>query len=939
MKHALLLLLLLLALPATALQRQSGEPRPWEHESSDLAVDPRIRFGHLENGLRWAWARNAEPERRCYLRLHVDAGSFGERDRERGMAHFLEHMAFNGSEHFEAGTLVEWFQSHGMAFGADTNAHTGFSETVYKLDLPEADEGTLREGLTVLRDYAGGLLLEQEEIDAEKGVIDGEERERDSAGYRLGVRYMETVFAGTRPAERLIIGKKEVRDAFDAEGVRAFYRRWYRPENLTLVAVGDLGELDPVPLFEEYFGDLAVLEAAPAEEPEMGEPRSLAFSFCLYEPEIPVAFLTAGVLIPWVEEPDVRATRLEQLPLELARSMLDLRFAELAKEEDAPFLQASASRADAFDIFDGENLQIVCRPERWEEALAFGEQELRRAVLHGFQQAELDEVRADALRALDEAVEREPTADSRLLLGEILGAAEERHVPMDAASRRALLAPALEALTVEDCHRTLAERWAEGELSLYATGGLDLGEEAEERLREVWSRSLETEVAAGEEIVLGAFAYASDPEQAGEIVERSLVEDLDLHRVRFANGVTVNVKATDFEEKEIRVRASLGEGRLTVEPERAVVAWVGGQVLDQAGLEAHSLDDLRRLTAGRQVGVGFAVEEDVFTLDGSTTAEDLLLELELLCAGLEHPGWREDGLIQLRRQIPPYFEELEHQPQGPLMTAFLPALYSGDARFGIPPRESIEAVDMEALRAWLAEHLREAPLELTLVGDLDVEAVVAAAARTFGRLGERRALRAYDERRVVPAALEGFRQVHEIDTEVPRSLVYMVFPTTDGIEAARRRSLYFLSVILDDRIRVDVRERLGAAYSPGAAAETSRVLPGHGSILIQAMSQPAGVETLVEACLEVADSLAKEGVTAEEVERLRDPIINTLRDARRTNSFWLSLIDEAQRRPESLDDVRTLDAFYEEIEAGDLTPLAEEYLGRERASILVVNPK
>ena len=224
---------------------RTAEPRAWSHETSDIPVDPRIKFGHFDNGLRWAWASNAEPKERCYLRLHVDVGSLTEEEHERGMAHFLEHMAFNGSKNFAAGTLIEWFQEHGMSFGADLNAHTAFSETVYKLDLPQNDAETIREGLTVLRDFADGMILAAEEVEAEKGVIDGEQRERDSAGFRVMEKELDIVFVGTRVGERLPIGLKEVRDKFSAESVRAFYERWYRPENMTLVAVGDFDVTNP----------------------------------------------------------------------------------------------------------------------------------------------------------------------------------------------------------------------------------------------------------------------------------------------------------------------------------------------------------------------------------------------------------------------------------------------------------------------------------------------------------------------------------------------------------------------------------------------------------------------------------------------------------------------------------------------------------------------
>ncbi len=214
--------------------------RAWEHQTSDIPVDPRIHFGALANGLRYAWMDNSEPKQRCYLRLHVDVGSLAESDAERGMAHYLEHMAFNGSKRFPAGSLVEWFQRHGMSFGADTNASTGFSQTIYQLDLPVSDEKTIVEGLQVMRDYADGLLIEPKEVDFERGVIDGEERERDSAGMRVLKETLRLQMSGTKVAERLPIGIKAARDKLDAPALRKFYSTWYRPDNMTLLVIGDL---------------------------------------------------------------------------------------------------------------------------------------------------------------------------------------------------------------------------------------------------------------------------------------------------------------------------------------------------------------------------------------------------------------------------------------------------------------------------------------------------------------------------------------------------------------------------------------------------------------------------------------------------------------------------------------------------------------------------
>jgi len=929
---------LLANVPALA-QVAPGTARAWEHERSDLTVDPRIHFGQLENGFRYAWAKNAEPRDRCYVRLHVDVGSLAEEESERGLAHFLEHMAFNGSRNFPAGTLIEWFQEHGMAFGADLNAHTSYSETVYKLDLPNSDEATLREGLLVIQDWASGMLLEEAEIDAEKGVIDGEERERDSAGFRIMKRVLEEQFDGTLYPERITIGAKTARDAFTPESVRAFYAKWYRPENMTLIVVGDLGELDPTALIAEYFAGLTVPEAPVPSEPDVGEPSFGERSFLVHEPEIPQVSIHVERLVPWADDPDTVATRTEDVDLACARRMLNLRFSELLKQEGTPFLGAGVSSAGGLRVYDGEALGVTCDPKQWAAALDSAELELHRAIEFGFQEAELDEVRANWLRGLEEAVERESTRSSRGLVSELLAAAEGRYVPTDAAADRALLAPVIEALTVEECHAAFVEAWGAGALNLYATGGLDLGDDGGEELAAAYARAREREVEQGAALEALTFAYASEPEVVGEIAERSHIEDLDVELVQFANGVRLNVKQTDFKERQVLAQARVAEGLLTLEIGDYALGWLGSRAFNQGGLVEHTADDLRRLVAGRVIGVGLGMVEDTFLLGGSTTADDLLFQCELMCAFLTEPGWRDDGLRLIAKQIPLIFERLQHVTDGPLVLEFLPELFSGDTRFAqIPPQAELGTVAMDAIRAWLAPHLAEGPFEVTIVGDIDIEEVVATAARTFGVLPKRRAIEPWSEHRKAGPVRTGLRMERSIATEIPKSLVYMGFPTTDGMEAERRRHLTFLGVVLNDRLRLHVRERLGAAYSPGAQAVSNRVFPGIGVISITANADPDKVETLIDACDEVILDLALNGVTQSEVDRLKEPIIAQLRDARRTNEFWLTVLAEAQSRPDSLADIRTVDAFYADLSAEKLTELAQRYLAEGRASVLVVNP-
>ena len=329
---------------------------------------------------------------------------------------------------------------------------------------------------------------------------------------------------------------------------------------------------------------------------------------------------------------------------------------------------------------------------------------------------------------------------------------------------------------------------------------------------------------------------------------------------------------------------------------------------------------------------------------GATTAEDLLFQLELMQAMLEAPGYRPDLLPLIQSQIPLIFEQFQHSVQGPLLLDFLPELLLEDDRATLlgfqlfPTQESLAAMDMDVLKAALSGPLAEAPIEITIVGDVDPEEVKLSVGRTFGTMPAREML-------MLPAVMpqakvaEGLQMTREIDTEDEIANLVLLFPTTDGIDDRTRRHLSFLGSVVDDRMRLRVREELGAAYSPSAGAESSQTWLGLGAILIQAAGEPAGAQKLLKASLGVAAELAESGVTQEEVDRLVAPVLKQLRDARRTNGYWLDALTEAQSRPSSLDASSTVLASFENLDLAYLNELAAKYLKPERASYLLVLPE
>jgi zinc protease len=913
--------------------------------ASDLTPDAAIQVTTLPNGLRAAVRANAEPRGRASLRLVVAAGSLHETDAQRGLAHFLEHMAFNGSTHYPPGTLTEFFQRMGMSFGGDTNAYTSFDRTVYMIELPDTRAETVAEGLKVLADFAGGLLLPEAEIIRERGVILAEKQARDSADYRAAVAGYQFSFAGTRLPARLPIGLEEViRHAPRAEFVD-FYSTWYRPERMAVIAVGDF---DPIAVAAQITATFTPLAArGPARpEPVRGTPihaTGLVTSHH-HEPEASATTVSFANIGPWYDEPDTAARRRAELPRELALAIVNRRLAELAKTETAPFAQANAGFGEFRGLYRGADLDLVARPGAapTRESLALGENELRRALEFGFRPGELRVAVAEQRNALAQAARTAATVHHAEHADVLVDAFMEGRVPTAPADDLALLGPALDQITVEDCLTAFRAAWTGADHLLVSVHGqADLG--ADEVGRQVIAKTIATAraqpVAPPESRGDEAFAYTSFG-PTGEIVTRTEVADLGVTSVVFANGVRLNLKRTDFAAGEINLSARLGTGLLEEPPGQPGLGFFAGQAFTAGGLVRHSADDLQRLLAGRNVGLGLRVAEDACVFTATTTPADLELQYQLLCAYLTAPGYREEAERTARRQLEPLYTRLAQQPTGPLVYAVPKLLASGDARFGLPRREDAFARTLPELRAWLDPQLAQGALEVALAGDFDIEAALAAAARTLGTLPTRAPKPALTEARAAvrgPATplVENFT----VPTQIPKAVLAFYWPTTDGTDIHRTRRLNLLGRVLDDRLRLEIREKLGSAYSPSARSEPSEVFIGHGHISATITLDPADIAKVEPAVRALAADLATQGVTEDELERARLPVLTGLRESERSNAYWLSaVLASAQEQPHRLDWARGRYADFTAVTRDELNALAAQYLPPTRASIFTVRP-
>ncbi|GGP24294.1 M16 family metallopeptidase [Silvimonas amylolytica] len=906
-------------------------------DKSDLKADPAVTWGTLDNGVRYAIMPNAEPKGRASLRLLVKAGSLNETDDQQGLAHFLEHMAFKGSTHYKPGTLVNYFQRLGMGMGSDANANTGQDRTVYQLELPDTKPHTLQEGLQVFADFSGGLLLQQDQIDGERGVILSEKRARDSVAFRSYKAEVGFLLPGSLPAARMPIGIDEVIQQSKRDRFVDLYNTWYRPDRITVVAVGDLNVKQTVALIQKEFGELAP-RAPERPYPDLKLPTSITGAEFGYhhEADAPNTNISIQTLQPFPGK-DSGDIRLSDQTLQLALDMLSRRLDILAHKENSPL---NGSYAGVYDLFQQVRIGTIgasAKPEQWQAALGLIDQQLRSALDHGFTAQELQVAVANLRTDLDQSVASAATRRSDRLAGAITDALNDGNVFTSPAQDKALLGPLLDKVTPEDCVAALRKSWAGGR-RIFVSGNVKLNDPQKE-IKAAWTQSQTVATTNGANSNSLKFPY-TDFGAAGKVASQKRLTDLDVTQVTFTNGVRLNLKQTPFQANTINVSMRVGAGRLT-EPAATQpgLAWLTWLTFKAGGLDKLSIDDLDAALAGKQVGMDFRVSNDAFTFGGSTNQDNLLLQMQLLTAYLTHAGYRPESLTMARKVIVETQADLAHTPEGLLQTRIESELANHDPRFGIPDEKVLMSRTLEEVKNWLQPQLDKGPLEVSIVGDIDVNKTIAAVAQTLGTLPEREVKPDYTNQRIVNFPDKAETQRFTVSTEINRGLVYIVWPAADGRDIHLARRFNLLAEVFKNRLWDTIRTQMGSSYSPEAFAQLSETFTGYGLVGVLITVEPEQADKVAAAVNKIAADMQAHGVTEDELERARAPILTGIRDSERTNGYWLgTVLNGSQEIPAKLDWARSRASDYQSITKADLDSLARHYLAKDRSFNFIVVP-
>lgn len=922
-----------LAPVASAPSRQASA---WAFEGSDLKPDPAWRFGKLDNGMRFVIRRNATPAGTAVVRMEVAAGSLDEADGERGFAHFVEHMAFNGSTRVPEGEMVRLLEREGLAFGADTNAQTSFERTTYLLDLPRNDPRLLDTALMLMRETASELTMSQAAVERERGVILAERRDRNT----FALRNLEDQIAFTNPAarytQRLPIGTAETLGAATAESLRAFWQREYVPSQTTVIVVGDF---DPEAVEAAIRQHFAAWQPSPAEpQPSAGPilPDDKGRTDIYVDPALSER-LTVSRNGPWLNEPDTVAQREENVLREIGYDAINRRFQRLYRSETPPFRSAGFGTGSVFRDGRTTNLVVDTVDGKWRAGLIAAGVEYRRAMARGFTEAEIAEQIANLRTSARNLAASAQTRPNNALVEAIYALLREDLVPTSPQSALDRLEALIPQATPERVLAALKrEAVALVDPLLRFQGRRDpVG--GEKAIRAAWNEAMNRPLARNGNAAQALFAY-TDFGPAGAIASDTRESALGIRQIRFANGVMLNLKHTDLEKERVLVQLSVDGGDFLNTRDKPLATAMAGHLL-AGGLGRHSQDDLQSILAGRSVSVDLVTTPETFVSSASTTPRDLELQLQLFTAMLTDPGYRREGEVRYRQTINNFFAQLRSTPLAALQNSIGGILSDNDPRFTLQPVESYRQLTFAGLKETMADRLARGAIEIGIVGDIDEPATIALVAKTLGALPAREpGFGAWTEQRSRAFTADRAPRLLRHSGAADQALLRYTWPTRDDSDEAETQALELLERVVRIELTETLREKLGKAYSPSASSAPSQTWTGYGTFALATSVDVREVPAARIAIAETVATLRDAPISADLLQRARQPMLEAQDNALKSNRGWLVLVDRAQTEPERIARHAKRRDLLLAVTPAQLQALARRYLAVKDAVEVLVLP-
>ncbi|MBN9144229.1 MULTISPECIES: M16 family metallopeptidase [unclassified Novosphingobium] len=871
----------------------------WPFQKSDIAPDPAYRFGQLPNGMRYILRHNETPKGEIAVRMRFDVGSLDEGEQERGFAHFVEHMAFQGSTHVAQGEMVRLLERKGLAFGAHTNAFTTYETTTYHLDLPRNTPDLIDTALMLMRETAGELTISPESVSNERGVILSEKRDRNNWQYREAQDRYAFVDPKSRYLQRSPIGTEETLGGATAEALRAFWRRNYVPEKAVLVMVGDFDVVAVEAEIRSRFGDWAPSPAAPQPSAGPIDGADAGRNSIYLDPSLS-EHITITRRSAWRDEPDTWANRRKGLAGTVGYAIINRRLQKLSRRLDPPFRAAQFGTNDIFHAGRDTAINVDSIDGRWRRALTAATTEVRRAIEQGFTQREIDEQVAVLTSLAETAAAREETQGSVALANAALGMLRGGAIPSDPNANLAFIKAQTPGLTPERVLAAVKADMAALDNPLIRFTGRRAPDGGADAIRTAWNEASTTPLPTIMEPPPAPFAY-TDFGAPGRVVEDKREPFFGIREIRFANGVRLNLKRTTLSRQSVLVHMAIDGGQMLATSGNPLAVEMTA-MMGTGGLGKHTLDEMQSLTAGHLVSLGLTATGDSFNASAGTRPKDLLLQLQMMAALITDPGYRQEGENIFHQNANTMFLRLRATPSSALQSAIGGILSDNDPRFTLQPVTAYRGLTFAKLKADISERLQHGAIEIGLVGDLDEEAAIADVARTFGALPPREAeFRQYDDQRKRPFTSRRGDRTLTHTGPADQALIYDVWPTRDDRDPNEKQVFNMLQRVVRIQLTETLRQKLGRSYSPSASSDLSRVWRDYGTFAVAASVDVNSVDVAKQAIDEAVEALAKTPPSDDLMLRARQPLLETIDNTLNTNGGWLGIVALAQSEPDQIE--------------------------------------
>jgi zinc protease len=815
----------------------------------------KVRAGTLPQGLRYYILENRKPENRAYLTLAVHAGSVLEEDGEQGLAHFVEHMAFNGTARFPEAALIEYLRSLGMRFGPEVNAYTTYDDTVYGIEVPLEEDGAGRRripdtALAVIDDWTRAITFDPKDVDEERLVILEEYRSRLGAMDRVRQKLLPALFAGSPYANRRPIGQKEVIEQAPASKLEAFYKKWYRPENMALILVGDFdGAALEESLPSRFSGAPADSAAPPFHRPayDLPAPKKGVKAEIFTDPELSFTSIQLYYKRPLKERESTLAAYREGVVDYLIDLMLSLRFDEAASKPEAPYVGAGGG-----NIRYGLSSRYY---SLWGQAKAGAAEETVRSVLrekesmsrYGFTKAELERAKRAYIAALRRLASEQDKQESSRYVQDLADHFLKKTVVTDIAWDLAAAENLLPHISVKDIARAAQDYFAQGDLTLFVmapdTEGPSLP--SKERLAALVEEARKAAVPRPKEESLheGLLEQAPAP---GAVINEEVDRDTDAVIWELGNGARVILKETANKNNEIVLYALARGGTTSAAPEKEKSARLAAEMLAASGLGPYSLQDLQKKLLDKQVSVSFWTSRFTRGFQGSSTGGDIKTFFELLHLYFTKPRMDGNAVKALLDQYRTALSQSQEDPDEFFSREISRALYGNHPLFMPLELADIDAVNQEDAMAFINRCLNPADYTFVFAGNLRgapefrscVEAYLASIppAPQGGPAG---GFSQWESPAVV--------RPHETEVNLykgreAKSAVYMGWFARSPYSEEKAAAALVLEDYLDIRLTREIREKRGGVYSVSPSVSlTPFFTPGELNMTVYFTCDPARV--------------------------------------------------------------------------------------------------